>query len=1579
MSDSSIYASEEGVAIIGMSGRFPGAKNIEEFWDNLRDGVESITSFTDEELIAAGVKQDLLSNPNYVKAGTLLDGVEMFDAPFFGFNPRDAEIMDPQQRLFLEHAWEAIESAGYNCETYEGLIGVYAGVSMNSYFYNNLADNTDLEGMSSLQIIIGNDKDHLPTRVSYKLNLKGPSVNVQTACSTSLVATHFACQGLLSYQCDIALAGGSSVKVPQQEGYLYQDGSIVSPDGHCRAFDARAGGTVGGSGVGVVVLKRLADAIADGDYIHAVIKGTAINNDGSAKVGYTAPSVQGQAEVIVAAQAAAGVDPETITCIEAHGTGTELGDPIEINALTQAFRAGTKKNGYCAIGSVKTNIGHLDAAAGVASLVKTVLALKHKMLPPSLHFEQANPKIDFENSPFRVNNQLTPWHARQTPRRAGVSSFGIGGTNAHVILEEAPRVKPSGESRSVQLLLLSARTPSALDAATANLVQHLKHHPSQNLADVAYTLQAGRKPFKERRMLVCHNPDDAIQALEILDQKRVLTNSQEGAERHVVFMFPGQGAQYVNMGLELYRSEQTYREQVDLCAELLKPHLGLDLREVLYPRQEQVAEAELRLMQTNITQPAVFVVAYATAKLWMEWGVQPEAMIGHSIGEYVAACLAGVFTLEDALRLVAARGKLVQQMPAGAMLAVSLSPQRILDYLHEELSLAASNGPNLCVVSGPLTALGELEQRLALEGVKCQRLLTSHAFHSGMMDPVLSAFTEEVKKVQLRSPQIRYLSNVTGRWITSEEATEPLYWARHLRQTVRFAEGVAELRKESRRILLEVGPGRTLSTLAKQHQANGAQGEANGEQSLVLSSLRHPLEEQSDVAFMLNTLGQLWLAGKEIDWSNFYARERRHRLPLPTYPFERQRYWIEPQRNSNARSEGQTPLSKRADISDWFYVPSWKRSAAPALIKENELQGEASNWLVFLDETGLGQLLVQQLEDEGQQVSTVTRGEQFARLDARSFSLNPGQPKDYAGLLRELRATGDTPQTIFHLWGVTEMFGDAPDEVGFAEQCQDVGFHSLMFLVQALGEQSILNPVRLEVVTNNMQEVVGGELLFPAKATVLGPCRVIPQEYPNISCRSLDVLLPETTEQRAKLVQQLIAEATADDGERTIAYRQHHRWVQRVEAVRLPEPVVKSESLRERGVYLITGGMEKTGLELASYLAQEVRARLVLVGRETFPGENQREGVQAASTEGSEEDWKLKHVAAMEAVEALESLGAEVLTIRADVTDRAQMREVIARARERFGEIHGVIHAEEVLGAGIIQLKSLEMSASVLGPKLKGTLILAQALADLPLDFFILYSSAISLMGGFGQVDYCAANSFLDAFAQHKLSAGGPRTLVLNWGLRQWDEWPESSFAVARELQSQIKDTQEQFGITLPESVLVFRRILSTALSQVIVSPLDLQALMDQQRALSAASLPNGQGSARQPGATHRRPQPDETYVPPSTEAERIIADIWQDLLGIESVGVDDNFLDLGGHSLLATQVISQIREAFEIELPINKLFEEPTVAGLARIVTETQLEGLETEGVADLLAEIEGLSLDEIKDQLAAEVQVSSGGSING
>jgi len=929
------------VAIIGLAGRFPGANNIEEFWENLRNGTESITFFSDHEMLSVGISAEVINQPDYVKAGAVLNDIELFDAAFFGFNPREAEIMDPQHRLLLEVACQALENAGYDPSSFDGRIGLFAGAGFSSYLINNLLPNRELiNSAGRYQTILGNDRDHLTTLISYKLNLKGPSLTVQTACSTSLVAVHLACKSLLNFESDVALAGGVSISVPQNTGYLFNPGGILSPDGHCRAFDSNARGTITGNGVGLVVLKRLDDALADGDCIRAVIKGSAINNDGSLKVGYTAPSVDGQAEVIAEALAAAGVEPATISYIEAHGTATPLGDPVEVAALNQVMATGSWQAGSCALGSVKTNIGHLDAAAGVAGLIKTVLSLEHKQLPASLHYGEANPVINFEEGPLYVNGEFREWEAA-APRRAGVSSFGIGGTNAHVIVEEAPVVSTSPEAEGAQLLILSARTAGALDQATTNFVAHLKQHPEISLADAAYTLAVGRKRFSHRRVAVCRDKDDAVRLLESLDPARVLTAIEEQADCPVVFMFPGQGAQHPNMGLGLYRRHPHFRNLVDTCCQMLKPHLGLDLRELLYPSDGQARLAELQMNQTCITQSALFVIEYSLARLLIKWGLRPEAMIGHSIGEYVAACLSGVFSLQDALWLVALRGKLIQRLATGAMLSVGQGEGEIKPLLGSHLSVAGINGPGLCTVSGPVEAVQELERELSRLGVASKRLQTSHAFHSAMMEPVVEAFVEEVKRVQLNRPEIPYLSNVTGTWVREADAVDAGYWGKHLRQTVRFWEGAEELLKQEGRVYLEVGPGRALSSMLKAGANRGVGVRA-------LTAMRAATEAVTDDEKMMKVLGELWLSGAAVKWGAVYEGEMRRRVVLPTYPFERQRYWIEPRRQAHmavdtqaemalgaavgSAGESLAPQHARPDLRNEFVAPGTEIEKAIAAI-----------------------------------------------------------------------------------------------------------------------------------------------------------------------------------------------------------------------------------------------------------------------------------------------------------------------------------------------------------------------------------------------------------------------------------------------------------------------------------------------------------------------------------------------------------------------------------------------------------------------------------------------------------------------
>lgn len=949
----------EAIALIGMAGRFPGADTVDALWRNLRDGVESVRFFTDDELLAAGVDPALLHDPHYVKAYGALSNVELFDAGLFGFSPKEAAMMDPQHRLFLQCAWEALEHSGYHSERDNGRIGVFAGAGISTYLIRNLASNPKLfNTFSNFDIATTNDKDALPMRVSYKLNLKGPSINVSSTCSTSLVAVHLACASLLRGESDMALAGGAFVRVPQQEGYWYQDGMMFSPDGHSRAFDAQAAGLVPASGVGIVVLKPLTQAVADRDTIYAVIKGSAVTNDGSAKLSYATSSVDGQADTILRALDAAGVGAETISYIEAQGTGTKLGDPIELAALTKAFRTAlpdshAEAKQFCPIGSLKPNIGHTNNAAGVIGLMKVALAAHHRALPPSLHVQTPNPRLNLENSPFYVNATLSTWETQGVPRRAGVSAFGVGGTNAHVIVEEAPPMLPSSPAKPWQLLAVSAKTDTALDKAIRRLAAHCRDHPNMNLADAAYTLLQGRRALQHRAVVVCETPADAAQVLAARDPTRLFQSAAVSKKQPVVWLFSEHESRHVNMGAELYRDEPVFHDTVDNCAEILQPLLGLDIRTLLYPR-DHPEQAAQQLQHTRLALLSVFVTEYALAQLWLAWGVRPHAMVGHSIGEYVAACVAGVFSLPDALTLVAEQGRLMEaQVAPGAMLAIPFTATELQAYLGEELSLAVSNKPSLSLAAGPVAAIEALHQQLTAKGVECRRLNIGHALHSKMMAPIVEPFVAAVKNVTLHAPQIPYLSNVSGAWITAAEATDPAYWGRHLHQTVRFNACLQELLQDPAQILLEVGPGRTLNTLIHQH------ADKTPEQ-LVLPSMREAKDPQAEREVLLATLGKLWATGVAIDWNAFYADQQRCRVPLPTYPFELHRYWIDaPKQVSGlggvsqlAGSEDAEEQGEDENLSLFSSRPNLSAYTAPRNEKEQQI---AKIWQHFLglDEVGI--------------------------------------------------------------------------------------------------------------------------------------------------------------------------------------------------------------------------------------------------------------------------------------------------------------------------------------------------------------------------------------------------------------------------------------------------------------------------------------------------------------------------------------------------------------------------------------------------------------------------------------------------
>ncbi|MFB1481893.1 beta-ketoacyl synthase N-terminal-like domain-containing protein [Corallococcus sp. RDP092CA] len=1528
MSDA-VGGGEERIAIVGLSGRFPGAQTLEGFWEMLRRGGDARRVPTDAELDEAGVPQALRAHPQWVRSSYVLEGATDFDAGLFGYSPREAELMDPQQRIFMECAWESLDNAGYDPGRFKGAVAVYASVSLSSYLLRALMRQPDLmDAAGSFGVMLANDKDYVATRVSHRLGLRGPSATVQTACSSSLVALHLACQSLLSGESDMALAGGASVSFPQAAGYLYQEGMIFSPDGYCRAFDAKANGTVRGAGAAVVVLKRLSDALKDGDTVHGVLLGTAVNNDGAGKVGFTAPSVEGQAAVIAEALAISGVTPDDIQYVEAHATGTPLGDPIEVAALNQAF--GGKETGQqrVALGSLKAAIGHLDAAAGIAGVVKTVLAMEHGEIPASPHFQQPNPVIDFDAGPFFVPSQPRPWTSPHGPRRAGVSAFGIGGTNAHVILEEAPKpAAPAPSRRAWHLLPLSARTPAALDAATERLAAHLDAHPSVSLADVAYTLQVGRHAHEHRRAVVVKDVADAKAALR--DARRLLGGSGTNTRRPVVFLFSGQGSQYVDMGRGLYEQEPAFRAEVDACAQKLEPHLGLDLRAVLYPPADGREKATEQLKQTSLTQPALFVIEYALAKLWASWGVTPQAMVGHSIGEYVAACLSGVFSLDDALALVATRGRLMQSLPAGAMLSVRMTPEALAPLLDARISVAAVNAPGFTVVAGPSDAVDALQAKLEARQVEVSRLHTSHAFHSHMMDPIVEEFRQAVAKVARKEPKDLYLSNVTGTWVTREDAVSPAYWARHLRDAVRFQDSATLLLNDPEHVFLEVGPGNALATLVRRNAQEGTF-------PAILTTLPSPRDAQQDaLTHAADAFARLWLAGAKTTAGRVYKGEPRRRVPLPAYPFQRERYDL---LKGPPPALPRAPVAARAGAAQGveLTVPAWPRTRASPRVPS--LAGQ--RWLVLEADTPVAARVAERLRQAGADVVSLVAGQGASDPVTKRFAVDPATPDALGEHLERLRGEAWTPEHIAYLWPLVREPRDL--ESGLA-----TSFHGLLALARAVGPGAAKTPVALDVVTTGAQDVTGEEPLLPWQSAAVGASRVLPQEYPGLAVRAVDVTWPAPDESASgPWLERLVAELATGRDE-VVALRGPYRHVEAFEAIDVPVAAGTGTEaqgaptgamsggsarggLKDGGVYVIVGGLGRVGLALAEQLAQAVKPKLVLLSRRTLPAPEEWDA------------WRAGHDAqdatsrAIDRLRALERAGAQVLALRADAGAPGQLDKALQVAEAKLGRIDGVFYTAGDGGMATrisVAESTPESTTPLLAGRLGGLTQLAEALSSRRPDFVVVQSSLTVVLGGMAVSAVAAAHAGMDAVATRQARLGGAR-----WYTVDWDVW----------------GVGEGFRPDAVISPAEGFRLLSALLTQptggrFLASLGSLEARRQVAREGTAATRAGGGASGK-----HPRPPLANAFVAPRDETEEKVAALWQDLLGVESVGITDNFFELGGHSLLGVQLLSRIRETFQVELSMRALFESPTVEVMTVAIVEASAAQLDPEALEAMLAELE-------------------------
>ena len=1493
----SLAASPTDIAIVGMAGRFPGARTLDKFWENLRNGVVSMTHFNEHELREAGVAEGDLADTNYVRTAARIDNAEDFDADYFNFSPVEANFIDPQHRIFLECSVEALEDAGCDPSRFLGRIGVYAGCALNiRHLSRALLHFDETLGEPQLFTILANDKDYLATRLSYKLNLSGPSINLQAACSTSLVAVHLACQSLLSGECDAALAGGASVVFSYAKmGYRFSEGSVFSKDGICRPFDAAASGTVFGDGVGVVVLKRLADALASGDNIRAIIKGSAINNDGSRKASFAAPSTSGQASVVAEAIAMASVPPETISYIEAHGTGTLIGDPIEIEGLKRVFKS-PRSTDRCALGSVKGNIGHLNAAAGVAGLIKTVMALEHDEIPPTANFGNLNPTIDFTGTAFFVNNHVVPWEEVSPYRRAGVSSFGIGGTNAHVVLEAAPpRTRSAEQEIRNRVFLLSARNASALDELALSMNDFLEETPTVDLTDLAHTLTTGRTRHVQGLAVIGSESAGIARALATRSADCVIDGKILGDAPQVAMIFPGQGSQCQQMGLDIHRYEPVYREAFDRCMSILRDAHSLDLEPIIRARAGDARAGANQLDRTDYAQPAVFATSYALAQLWLSWGVEPSVLIGHSLGELVAACIAGVFSLEDALGLVVTRGRLMNEAKPGAMVAIMIEPENVLHELGSDLFIASYNGPASCVLAGPLGSVEELLKRLIVQGIPHTQLRTSHAFHTPAMASAVVPFIAAVAATERKMPLIPIISNVTGDWITAEQATSPEYWGNHILQPVRFAQGAATLSKSFEGILLEVGPGRQMSGLLGLMPENPYH--------LIVPSMPQPGHRTGEHAKLLRAAASTALAGIKLDWQAINGTENAYKIVAPKYPFQRRTYGLGA---SNAQTDRQVRDVQHEGPSTVsgvkFYEPAWKRIRLPQSTPDRP----ARSWLVFGNQQSFDTGLCDKLRRAGDQVIVVTKSLEFRNHGSASFGLTPQNQQHFESLVSALMDSEKLPDGIIYAWPLDPS--DAPDTA------VETAFFDVTRLVTLIKTINFENHIDVFLLAANGQDVFGDNNARPAGAALVGLARSLPEEFEALSVTYLDMDHLDLTELRVDSTVNAIGQALSASSPSILALRKGRWHVPLLEQLMDINAATAIDQLIEHGAWLITGGLGGIGLAIASGLTRRGVKKLALVSRRTLPARTEWDTCMAAKSPEAE---------VMQTIQALEADGATIEILSADVANEAELAKAFAKARHVFGQLDAVIHCAGVVDGGQAATKTAETALGVLRPKVAGTLHIEKVSAEASLELLVLCSSVTTLLNNPGQTDYATANAFLDGFASSSTGAA-KRVIAINW-----DSWTEVGMAASYSVPEAFREARDiwlKSGLSTSEGVRAFFDVLGSDASRIVVSKLGLNSEGCLLQLVPPRSGSSESGTGTGTGTVHPRPDLGVPYAAPRGEVESTAARIMAEMLNLQAVGIDDNFLDLGCHSLTATRFAAKMRQETGVIIPLAIMFEGLTL-----------------------------------------------------
>lgn len=1474
------------IAIIGMACRFPGAASPEEFWKNLSNAVESIHYLTEKELTDLGVKESFFKKKNYVNTSSGLKDKDCFDNHFFDYTPVEAKLLNPEHRIFHECVWAALEDAGYDPIHTKDPIGIFAGAGqdLNWRIYATIENNNnDVDDFLLNRI---NNKDYLASLISYKLDLKGPVFSIQTACSTSLVAIHEACRSLLLGEAKMMLAGGTRLFTNQQTGYLYEEGSVLSKDGRCSAFDDDSSGTFFSEGAGVVVLKRLKDALADNDHIYAIIKGSAINNDGKRKVGYTAPSVEGQIECIRMAQKFAKVQPETIGYVEAHGTGTVLGDPIEVEALNIAFNR--NKNKYCALGSVKTNIGHLDAAAGVAGLIKVALSLKYKKIPASLNFNKPSSKIDFEGGPFYVNTQLKDWERNgDIPLRAAVNSLGIGGTNAHIILEEAPEQNSYEEEGIYKLLTTSAKTSDSLTRYWDSLKNVLQQQRSINLADMAYTLQTARTAFEYRKAIIFSDKDELLGKLDA-EHENAQINRNDGRDKPIVFMFPGAGSQYVNMGKDLYEKETKFKEEIEKGFRALEEIIGADYLHILYPE----SDLDLRINDMLYTQPIIFLFEYSLAQLLMSYGVSPTCMIGHSIGEYVAACLSGVFSFEDALKLVVKRGQLMYGMQPGAMVSVALSEREAFKFVSDKISIAAINSVDQVVFSGDALSMDELIGTLERLDIQFVKLFASHAGHSPMIEDIIDEYRSELQQISRNAPEIPFVSNLTGNFITDQEAISIEYWLQHMRKTVRFSQGIQTvLNIHDRNVFVEVGAGHSLVSLLKQHKTSV-------EQPLYVNLIRSIKEKENDLKYFIGNIGSLWENGVAIDWKGLYKNEKRHKISLPTYSFEKSKFPTEVNPIEKLKTTDPVLLSEvdNNGLKDWIYYPVWKNTALwPASVKKTE-----KVILFFCDDDQLFTSVKDDVLKRCKCLIQVKTGAGFIKHSNIEYTIDAKVVEQFVGLFAELNKDDIEITDVLYAWN---MHVDAkPVQLSEENLNLHLCYLSLVNIAKGLKQGNIISGKRIIVLTNGLHKVIGNETINSGQSLLLGLVNVLPQEY-SLSCCNIDInLLEHNNSWVENLVQEIFNNESIHD--RIVALRYNQRWVK--EYVRNIHPVITDvTAIKKEAVYLITGGLGNVGFILAKYLIQTYNAKLIINGRKALP--------VSESIDQSKQEWIRRW-------NYLRSMTNDVIYISADVSDHDVFKEALSDAEGKIGTVQGVIHAAGNINTNDFELVEDITPAKVLNMfsgKVAGLHTIYSIFNNRSIDFVWITSSLASVLAGLSYGSYSSANLYMEHFLSSRSND------LKNWKCVGLGEM------VFEDDRIESEKMQKRTSLVPDEIISLFEWSLlikdgGAIVESAIGLPGRIQKVYGQKKQVYL-------DTDLREVVKKQRPNLKNKYTPPETETERKLIAMIEEFFGVQDIGIADNFFELGGDSLKAMVLLKRIKKEFNVALRLKEFFTAQNLAQVAK------------------------------------------------